>query len=197
MPRFCAILVVVAAAALLGCAPQQEQRSGAPGAQGPVIIHQWDDPDKMPLELIARTINQQAFGFKKMTMEPVLARMPQADGTVLIASPQALYVSGSKSSVTLQGPVKLIGVMHGEPVVGRAEGAEVDQRKRTVLFTDVELFYRGVLNTAPKAVASQGNVQFIGRMHGQSAPAALVAALYALPRPLEFPPLRTDLPFGE
>jgi hypothetical protein len=151
----------------------------------------------MPIELIAHTIRQKRFDFKKMDLQPVLARLPQDDGMVVISSPRAVYSAGGNSEVTLEGPVKMIGSMHGQPVVGRAESANVRQRNRAIVFNRVELLWRGVMNNAPQAQAREGSVQFVGRVRGQSAPAALVAAVYALPQPISFPPLSTELGFGE
>ncbi|HEX3134694.1 MAG TPA: hypothetical protein VHX44_14080, partial [Planctomycetota bacterium] len=95
--------VVVAACVVLalgGCGA-----SGAlpaPGADGLVVVHWWDEKKAgPPAYLQADSVAQADMEFGKLDFSGVMMRLPGDEGVVYVYAPRALYDRGAKDEVIL------------------------------------------------------------------------------------------------
>ncbi|MBA2482780.1 MAG: hypothetical protein H0V44_19115 [Planctomycetes bacterium] len=130
-------------------------------------------------------------------------RRPFEDGVVFIHSPRGEYFSPKaapgqappENTVVLEGPVRIAGMLRGEPVVGIGQSAVMrrsDLRtERKLIMTDVVLVTHGSLATARElSTDEQGRISAVDYRQQPKQSPAVAAALAALPRPLIFPEFR-------
>jgi len=201
--RAVALLALLALLTLGGCG--EDEVPPAAGAQGPVLLRQWQQPGQEPIVLVARTVSHPRRDFRALDLSPVLMRMPFQDGTAFLAAPGATYAAaargdasaGDLAGVRVRGPVHLSGTLTGEPFVGRAADLRFDSRTRVLeLVGDaehpVELCVRGAIQRAPRLrLTATGRDAPDGYLI-LPAPAAVAAALAALPERLVFPAILAD-----
>lgn len=162
------------------------------GASGPVVVHVWEHPGLMPARIEARHVHQVDPSFDELTLEGVLMRLPKADGVVYLSAPLADYAQEKATAIRLygppgaDGPVRFNGVWRGKLFVGRAAEATSRQHSHALRFDDVELVSEGVCQWTASAEVLEGRLPF-GRTERRMDVPAVVAALAALPQPLDLP----------
>jgi hypothetical protein len=185
---------------IAGCAADAELP--APGAQGPILIHQWDTSGRAVV-LKARTLRQVdtlVHGWdQEVDLDEVMARAPLEQGVFVAQAPSARYSPRSRPSAVLPAPgsgpdavVRVAGVLRGVPLIGRATRAQYDEKAQTLHLADLEVCYLGnwtwyheaVIHPNRPAVTSGGQT-------AHRAPLGVVSALAALPEAMEIPPLTT------
>jgi len=203
MPR--PLLLAAAVVLLGGCA--SEPPLPPPGAQGPILVRQWDERGERQVVVKARSIHPAGGDLSKaldeMSLEEVLVRAPFADGVVYGATPSARFAQGGERVFEMPEPgapaaasVAIAGIYQGSPITGRAERAWLRRADQALILERVELVEMakgGLLTISPLVVLRQGEQLEMpgerGRTTHDRAPAAVIAALAALPRPLELPEL--------
>jgi hypothetical protein len=168
----------------------------APGAQGPILIRQWNGDEQRPVVLVAATVRQVGDGFASFELEPVLMRMPYGDGVILIRAPLATYAAGSAQTVQLggrhPGEVKFAGLLNGQALVGCADRAVLNKAAHSVDLFVIEVAWQGQHWTSPKGQVLGERLVFAGPAKVDQLPAGLAATLAVLPPALEFPELHRD-----
>ncbi len=186
----CGVALVLA----LGTGCEKAPPLPPPGAQGPIIIHQWESDGKEPLVVVATSVSHHGSGFQDLELQPVLIRLPLANGVLFIASPHANYAELTDAkTVHLQGPLKISGEYDGDPLLGRAAEAVFtnDKDGARLELTKLEMCVGGQLETHERVQVYKDRVlRFPGRNRRDAPPAAIKAAVMALPQPLAFPELK-------
>jgi hypothetical protein len=181
---------VLALGLLGGCGPV-----GAPaetGTNGAVVVHVWEHPGLMPARIDARSVHQVDPNFTELSLEGVVMRLPKADGVVYLTAPLANYAQDQAMAIRLygppgaDGPVRFNGVWRGKLFVGRAAAATSLQHSHAMRFDDVELVSEGVCQWTASAEVLENRLPF-GRTERRIDVPAVVAALAALPQPLNLP----------
>jgi hypothetical protein len=113
-------LIAMAALAVAGCLGTPKLMT--PGAQG-VTFQLWAEAGQPPTILQADKLTQEDAVFRHLRFEGIRVRRPFDDGVVYLQAPRGQYDREPKEQVILEGPVRLSGVMGGEPFVGVGERA--------------------------------------------------------------------------
>jgi hypothetical protein len=194
----CALVVAMCTVLVLGGCGTSAALP-APGADGLVVVHWWDEKKAgPPAYLQADSVAQADMEFGKLDFSGVMMRLPGEDGVVYVYAPRALYDRGAKDEVILgadpqrpvDGPVRFIGVWNGDPFMGRAAQAVFEEAKHRMRLDQVEITAKGLhQRTAWAAITQSQSVPFGELVRLPDAP-ALTAALAALPSPLVLPPMR-------
>jgi hypothetical protein len=171
----------------------------APGADGLVVVHWWDEKKAgPPAYLQAESVAQADMEFGKLDFSGVMMRLPGDDGVVYVFAPRAVYDRGAADEIILgadpqrpvDGPVRFIGVWNGDLFMGRAARAVFEEAKHRMRLDQVEIAAKGLRQrTAWAAITQNQSVPFGELVRLPDAP-ALTAALAALPSPLVLPPMR-------
>lgn len=203
MPRH--LLIALILVALAGCG--SEPALPPPGAQGPILVRQWDERGERQVVVKARAVRPAGGDLTKaldaMSLQSVLMRAPFADGVVYGATPSARFAQGGERVFELPEPggpatafVAIAGIYQGAPLTGRAARAYLRREDQALILEQVELVEMakgGLLTISPQIVLRQGEQLALpgerGRTTHDRAPAAVIAALAALPRPLHLPEL--------
>jgi hypothetical protein len=185
------------ALALGGCGAPDDLP--APGADGLVVVHWWDEKKAgPPAYLQAESVAQADMEFGKLDFSGVMMRLPGDDGVVYVFAPRAVYDRGAADEIILgadpqrpvDGPVRFIGVWNGDLFMGRAARAVFEEAKHRMRLDQVEIAAKGLRQrTAWAAITQNQSVPFGELVRLPDAP-ALTAALAALPSPLVLPPMR-------
>jgi hypothetical protein len=193
------VLVVVAllALALGGCGAPDDLP--APGADGLVVVHWWDEKKAgPPAYLQAEKVVQGDAEFGRLEFSAVMMRLPGEDGVVYVTAPLAVYDRGAKEEITLgadpqrpvDGPVRFVGLWNGDFFIGRAANGIFEEKSHRMRLEQVEIVSNGVRQrTAWAAITQSQTIPFGELLRLPDAP-ALTAALAALPSPLVLPPIR-------
>ena len=203
MPRH--LLIAAVLVALAGCG--SEPPLPPPGAQGPILVRQWDERGERQVVVKARSVRPTGGDLTKaldaMSLQSVLMCAPFADGVVYGVTPSARFAQGGERVFELPEPgapaaasVAIAGIFKGSPITGRAARAWLRRADQALILEQVELVEMakgGLLTTSPQIVLRQGEQLALpgerGRTTHDRAPAAVIAALAALPRPLVLPEL--------
>jgi hypothetical protein len=171
----------------------------APGADGLVVVHWWDEKKPgPPAYLQAEKVVQSDAEFGRLEFSTVLMRLPGDEGVIYVSAPLAVYDRGAKEEIILgaqpdrpvDGPVRFIGVWNDNLFMGRAAKGTFDEANHQMRLEDVEINSDGVRQHLKWAALDQKRqVPYGGTERLADAP-GVVAALAALPAPLVLPPLR-------
>jgi hypothetical protein len=171
----------------------------APGADGLVVVHWWDEKKPgPPAYLQAEKVAQNDAEFGQLEFSTVMMRLPGEDGVVYVSAPLAQYDRGAKEEIILgadpdrplDGPVRFIGVWNGDLFMGRAAKGVFEEANHRMRLEQVEIATNGLRQrTAWAAITQNQSVPFGELVRLPDAP-ALSAALAALPSPLVLPPVR-------
>jgi hypothetical protein len=194
-------LSALAAGLLLNAGCLDKPTLAKPGASGHIVFHLWGKPDEPPTIFRTDELTQEGNRFDHLVMKPVEVRRPFEDGVIFIQSPKGEYFSPksagavSENTIVMDGPVRLSGMLRGEPVVGLGQSAVMrrsDLRaERKLVMTDVVLVTRGSLATARELTTDeQGRISVVDYRQEPKQSPAVANALAALPRPLVFPEFR-------
>ncbi len=188
-----------ALAFLTGCGAPDDLP--APGADGLVVMHWWDEKRPgPPAYMQAERLAQGDAEFKSLEFSSVLMRLPGEDGVVYVTAPRASYDRGAANEILLgalpdrpvDGPVRFIGTWNGDLFMGRATQAVFEEASHRMRLDEVEITTRGLRQrTAWAAITRTQSVPFGALIRLPDAP-ALTAALAALPTPLVLPPMRQE-----
>jgi hypothetical protein len=185
------VVAATAAALLGGCGATPSLPE--PGANGVVVVHSWEHPGDNPSRIEARHIHQVDSSFSALDLDDVTMRLPKPDGVVYLVSPLATYDQNAVNTILLfghpgdDGPVRFNGVWRGKLFVGRAAHAEFSQRTHGMVFTDVEIATQGVCQWTATAEWKENQPLIYGKTERRPDVPAVVAALAALPQPLDLP----------
>lgn len=194
-----ALAYLVGALALMlgGCGGGEDLP--APGADGLVVVHWWDEQRRgPPAYLQAERVEQGDAEFARLTFRTVMMRLPGTDAVAYVNAPHAVYERGAQDEIVLgaapqqpvDGPVRFLGTWGGTVFMGRAARAVFDEATHRMRLDEVELVGDGVRQrTAYAAISTSQPVLFGELVRLRDAP-ALTTALAALPAPLVLPPLR-------
>jgi len=198
---WCAPCALVAAlvtlVALGGCGAPDDLP--APGADGLVVVHWWDETKAgPPAYLQADSVAQGDAEFGKLEFRGVLMRLPGQDGVVYVSAPWALYDRGAKDEIILgeepgrpvDGPVRFIGVWNGDLFMGRAAKGVFEEASHRMRLEEVEFTTKGLRQRTAWAAITQSQSVPFGELTRLADAPALTAALAALPFPLVLPPMR-------
>jgi hypothetical protein len=173
----------------------------APGADGLVVVHWWDEKRPgPPAYLQAERLVQGDAEFKKLEFTTVMMRLPGDGGVVYVTAPYASYDRGAANQIQMgvapgsqvDGPVRFIGTWNGDLLMGRADRAVFVEATHRMRLEAVEITSRGLRErTAWAEITREQTMPFGAVAHLPDAP-ALTAALAALPAPLVLPPVRRD-----
>lgn len=189
---------------LVGCSVDTDLPP--PGAEGPIVVRQWDAQGQRAVVLKSRTLRQAgafATGLDQdLDLDGVLVRAPLDQGVFIAAAPSARYTPKSRPTAVLPGVgapadavVTVSGVWQGSPVIGRATRAVYDEPDRSLTLTDLELCHLGVWSRHDRAVLrTDRGLDLLGARKARRAPLGVVAALAALPDGLDIPELDTRGP---
>lgn len=192
-----AIVIAVIAIMLTACGAPEDLP--APGADGLVVLHWWDEKKAgPPAYLQAESVQQNDAEFGKLDFSRVMMRLPNDSGVVYVIAPWASYnrgnadaiVMGAEKDRPLDGPVRFIGTWNNELFMGRAQGAVFEEAKRRMRLDHVEIIVSGSRQRTDWAALSQDQSPSFGPTEPLPMSPALTAALAALPAPLVFPPMR-------
>jgi hypothetical protein len=191
------LAAVVVAMALASCGAPDDLP--APGADGLVVVHWWDEKKAgPPAYLQAESVQQGDAEFAKLEFRTVMMRLPGADGVIYVTAPRAVYDRGASEEIVLgadpqrpiDGPVRFVGQWDGEFFVGRAAQGVFEEKTHRMRLEQVEIIAKGVRQrTAWAAITQNQSVPFGELLRMPDAP-AVSAALAALPSPMVFPPMR-------
>ena len=192
----CALLTLVLVS---GCGAPDDLP--APGAEGLVVVHWWDEKKAgPPAYMQAERLVQGDPEFKKLEFSTVMMRLPGEDGVVYVTAPRASYDRGAVNEILLgafkdrpvDGPVRFIGTWNGDLFMGRAARAVFEEASHRMRLDEVEICSKGLRQrTAWAAITRNQSVPFGELIRLPDAP-ALTSALAALPSPLVFPPMRNE-----
>src|SRR5688500_14426841 len=100
------VLLVPLLALFAGCA--SEPPLPPPGAQGPILVRQWDERGERQVVIKARSVHPAggdlAKALDEMSLETVLVRAPFADGVIYGATPSARFAQGGERVFTMPEP---------------------------------------------------------------------------------------------
>lgn len=171
----------------------------APGADGLVVVHWWDEKKQgPPAYLQAEKVAQNDAEFGKLEFSTVMMRLPGEDGVVYVSAPRAQYdrgateeiILGADPSRPLDGPVRFIGVWNGDLFMGRAAKGVFEEASHRMRLEQVEIAANGLRQrTAWAAITQSQSVPFGELVRLPDAP-VITAAFAALPSPLVLPPIR-------
>jgi hypothetical protein len=198
MPRrFWFVVLVV----LAGCAI--EAPLPPPGAQGPMLVRQWDAAGQRAVVIKAKSLHQTGVLTRtwdqELDLDTVLVRAPLDQGVFVASAPSASYTPKASPTAILPGRgaaadavVVVAGVWQGAPMIGRATRAIYDQQNQSLRLADLEICHLGNWTRHREVVmhVDQG-VDLIGALPAQRAPLGVVAALAALPEQMDIPELTT------
>jgi hypothetical protein len=162
------------------------------GSSGAVVVHVWEHPGLMPARIEARRVHQVDPSFNELALEGVVMRLPKADGVVYLSAPFANYAQDKATAIRLygppgaDGPVRFNGIWRGKLFVGRAAEAVSMQHSHAMRFDDVTMVCEGVCQWTASAEVLESRLPF-GRTERRMDVPAVVAALAALPQPLNLP----------
>lgn len=174
---------------LAGCGQDEAPAAAAGGA---VVVHLWERPGVMPARIEASHVRQLDPQLNRIALEGVFMRLPKADGVVYLSSPLADYAQDQATALRLygppgaDGPVRFNGIWRGKLFVGRAADAISLQHTHAMRFNDVEMVCEGVCQWTASAEVLENRLPF-GRTERRMDVPAVVAALAALPQPLDLP----------
>ncbi len=191
--------VLVTALAVAGCGTPDALP--APGADGLVVMHWWDEKKATPPAYMqAERLLQSDAEFKKMEFTAVMMRLPGEHGVVYVFAPQATYERGAANEIQLgplknrpvDGPVRFFGTWNGDLFMGRAAQAVFEEATHRMRLDQVEICASGLRQRADwVAITREQSVPF-GQLTRLSDAPALTAAMAALPSPVVFPPMRHE-----
>jgi hypothetical protein len=188
---------------LAGCAA--DAALPPPGAEGPIVVRQWDATGQRAVVMKARTLRQAgaftatAKGDQDLDLDGVLVRAPLDEGVFVAASASARYSPKARPTAVLPGPgappgsvVAVAGVWQGVPVIGRATRAEYDEQDQSLRLSDLEMCHLGNWTRHQEAVVKADRSIDLHRAYpARRAPLGVVSALAALPERMEIPELTT------
>lgn len=186
------LVAAIVALGLVACAP--EAPLPPPGAQGPILIREWDGKGRRQIVVKAATVEhpERTVGkeFDQMDLGQVLIRLPHRDDVVCIASPTASYRAKGSRLVDLVGPVNISGTLQGATVIGCATQAWLNADDQSLELVDLRLTTRGTLSSHPRVRMRQEQaMETSGASSAKNAPVLAVSALAALPQPFVIPDL--------
>jgi len=186
---------------LAGCAI--EAPLPPPGAQGPLLVRQWDAAGQRAVVIKAKSLRQSGLLTRtwdqELDLDTVLVRAPLDQGVFVASAPSASYTPKATPTAILPGrgaaadaAVVVAGVWQGVPMIGRATRATYDQHTQSLRLADLEICHLGNWTRHREVImhADRG-IDLIGALPAQRAPVGVVAALAALPEQLEIPELTT------
>lgn len=192
-----AVVVLALAMVLNGCGTTDDLP--APGADGLVVVHWWDEKKGgAPAYLQAEKVSQKDAEFGRLEFSGVMMRLPGEGGAVYVTAPLATYDRGAAEEITLgadpqrpvDGPVRFIGLWDGDFFVGRAARGVFEEKTHRMRLEQVEIVAKGVRQrTAWAAITQAQSIPFGELVRLPDAP-SVTAALAALPSPLVLPPMR-------
>lgn len=192
-----AVAVLGLALVLGGCGAPDDLP--APGADGLVVVHWWDEKKGgPPAYLQAEKVSQKDAEFGSLEFSQVMMRLPGEGGAVYVMAPLATYNRGAAEEITLgadpqrpvDGPVRFIGLWDGDFFVGRAAKGVFEEKTNRMRLEQVEIIAKGVRQrTAWAAITQTQSIPFGELVRLPDAP-SVTAALAALPSPLVLPPMR-------
>ena len=193
------ITVVATTLALSGCGTPDDLP--APGADGLVVMHWWDEKKTTPPAYMqAERLVQSDAEFKKMEFTSVMMRLPGEHGVVYVIAPQATYERGAANEIQLgpwkdrpvDGPVRFLGTWNGDFFMGRAAQAVFEEATHRMRLDQVEMSANGLRQRIEWVAIAQDQAVPFGEVKRLSDAPALSAAMAALPSPLVFPPMRNE-----
>ena len=193
------LAVVATALALGGCGAPDDLP--APGADGLVVMHWWDEKKTTPPAYMqAERLVQSDAEFKKLEFTSVMMRLPGEHGVVYVLAPQATYERGAANEIQLgslkdrpvDGPVRFFGTWNGDLFMGRAAQAVFEEATHRMRLDHVEIFTGGLRQGFASVAIMQDQGPRSGAINHLSDAPALTAAMAALPSPLVFPPMRNE-----
>jgi hypothetical protein len=163
-----------------------------PGASGPIVFHVWGDPGEQPTVILTDTLIQEGNYFDHLIMNPVIIRHPFQDGLVYIQAPRGDYDANGPDTIVFTGPVRLSGTLQGEPMIGLAAKAVMRRVDQRMELTQVELLSHGSIATTQRMFIDRAGRADTRpyRFEKVPGPAAVSAALAALPHPMVFPEIK-------
>lgn len=174
-----------------------------PGAQGPILVRQWDAAGQRAVVIKARSLRQVGTLTRswdqELDLDGVLVRAPLDQGVFVAAAPSASYTPKARPTAVLPGRdaapdavVVVAGVWEGVPLIGRATKAVYDEQDQSLLLTDLELCHLGNWTRHREAVIrTDRSIELRGALPAQRAPLGVVSALAALPARMDIPELTT------
>lgn len=198
--RWVSSALVMACAALLllsGCGAPDDLP--APGADGLVVVHWWDEKKPgPPAYLQAEKVAQGDAEFGKLEFSRVMMRLPGEQGVAYIVAPWARYDRGQADAIVMEsekerpmdGPVRFFGVWNEDVFIGRADRAVFEEAKHRMRLDQVEINVSGNRHRTAWAALSQDQPPAFGALAPLPAAPSITAALAALPVPLVLPPMR-------
>ena len=193
------LAVVLTALALGGCGAPDDLP--APGADGLVVMHWWDEKKTTPPAYMqAERLVQSDAEFKKLEFTSVMMRLPGEHGVVYVLAPQATYERGAANEIQLgplkdhpvDGPVRFFGTWNGDLFMGRAAQAVFEEATHRMRLDQVEMSANGLRQRIDWVAIAQDQAVPFGVVKRLSNAPALTAAMAALPSPLVFPPMRNE-----
>lgn len=187
---------------LTGCAVQTALPP--PGAQGPILVHQWNAAGQRAVMIKARTLRQAGVltttWDQQLDLDGVLVWAPLDQGVLVAAAPSARYTPKAVPTAVLPAPgaaasevVTVAGVWQGLPLIGRATRATYHEQDQSLHLTDLELCHLGNWTRHREAVVrSDRSIDLRGALPAQRAPLGVIAALAALPQRMEIPELTAE-----
>jgi hypothetical protein len=192
-------IVGALALALAGCG--ESEAPPPPGAPGLVVLHWWDAKGGPPAYLEAHDLKQQGSTFDHIEFTQVLMRLPSEGRVAYVTAPHATYNKGQAAAVVLDagtdgagnprvmdGPVRFLGSTDGVPFIGRADVAVFDHDTQGLRLDNVEIVYEGLRQYTTSATLNRKQLD-TKKLNPLPSVPALTAAMAALPRPLDLPPI--------
>ena len=186
---------------LAGCAI--EAPLPPPGAQGPMLVRQWDAAGQRAVVIKAKSLRQSGVLTRtwdqELDLDTVLVWAPLDQGVFVARAPSASYTPKATPTAILPGRgaapdavVVVTGVWQGSPMIGRATRATYDQHTQSLRLADLEICHLGNWTRHREVIMRAGQgVDLLGALPTQRAPLGVVAALAALPEQMDIPELTT------
>lgn len=184
---------------LVGCGV--EATLPPPGAEGPLLVRQWDAQGGRAVMIKARRLSQLGAlsrdWSQQLDLDGVLVRAPLDAGVFVAAAPSARYTPKASPTAVLPGPgaaadasVAVAGVWQGVPLIGRSSKAVYDEVDQSLVLSDLELCHLGNWTRHKEAVIrTDRSIELRGALPAERAPLGVVSALAAMPERMDIPEL--------
>lgn len=188
MPRWLLFLVVLL---LAGCGEEQTDTRDEGG--GPLTLRIWDReararPGSPPSHLVAERLAQRGDDPSRLDLSPVLVRRPLRDGVAYLHAALAQLGTGDGRTVAVPGRVGLSGVLGQRAFAGHAAEAGLAEGGAASL-EELRLVRFGALTTVARLRITETALEGEGGTSVGPAPAAIAAALAAIPPGFQPPAL--------